>query len=202
MLLCPEIVGALLVNNIKDMIITISGTLGAGKSTIAKKLSEKLNYKRYYIGQIRRDMAKKKGMTLEEYNAYGETHPETDKEVDDYQKKLGQTQDNFIIEGRTSWFLIPNSVKIYIKVSPKEGARRIFENLQGENTRNEAKNLNTVEDVLKNNQKRMQSDDFRYKKYYKKDCFDENNFDFVIDSTNLTVDEVLDQIMNYIEKQK
>ncbi len=184
------------------MIITISGTLGAGKSTIAEKLAKELNYKRYYIGQIRRDMAKKKGMTLEEYNIYGETHPETDKEVDDYQKKLGQTQDDFIIEGRTSWFLIPNSIKIYIKVSPEEGAKRIFKSLQGKNKRNEAKNLKTVEDVLKNNQERMRSDDFRYKKYYKKDCFDESNFDLVIDSTNLTVDEVFNQIMDYIKKQK
>jgi len=184
------------------MIITISGTLGAGKSTIAEKLAQKLGYKRYYMGQIRRDMAKEKGMTIEEYNTYGEKSPETDKEVDDYQKQLGQTDDNFIMEGRTSWFLIPQSLKIYIKVDPREGARRIFEDLQTVNTRNEGNALDTVEDVLKSNQKRMKSDDFRYKKYYQKNCFDEGNFDFVIDSTELTVDEVLENIMAFIEQNE
>ncbi len=184
------------------MIITISGTLGAGKSTVAEKLSKELGYKRYYIGQIRRDMAKEKGMTIEEYNAYGEKHPETDKDVDDYQKQLGQTDDNFIMEGRTSWFLIPQSLKIYIKVDSWEGARRIFEDLQIKNTRNEGVGLDTIEDVLKSNQKRMKSDDFRYKKYYKKNCFDETNFDFVIDSTDMTPEEVLEQILIFIKKEQ
>jgi cytidylate kinase len=181
------------------MIITITGDSGSGKSTIGKKLEKDLGFKRYYIGQIRRDAAKEKGMTLKEYNKYGETHPETDLEVDEYQKELGKTQDNFIIEGRTSWFLIPQSLKIYIKVSPKEGARRIFNDLQKENVRNEGKNLDTVEDVLKSNEERARSDDLRYKKYYGKDCFDENNFDFVIDTTNLTVEESYKQILEYIK---
>ncbi len=108
---------------------------------------------------------KKMGMTLEEYNTYGEKHPETDLDVDNYQKQLGQTQDNFIMEGRTSWFLIPQSLKLYIKVSAQEGARRIFQDLQKENKRNESKNINTIEELIQKNKKRMKSDDLRYKKY-------------------------------------
>ncbi len=183
------------------MIITITGDSGSGKSTIGEKLKKDLGFERYYMGQIRRDAAKEKGMTLEEYNAYGETHPETDLEVDEYQKKLGQTKDDFIIEGRTSWFLIPQSLKLYIKVSPEEGARRIFGDLQKENKRNEGKNLNSIEDVLKSNLERAKSDDLRYKKYYNKNCFDENNFDFVIDTTNLTIDETYQKILTYIKSK-
>jgi predicted cytidylate kinase len=180
------------------MIITITGDPGSGKSTIGKKLERDLGYKRYYMGQIRRDAAKKKGMTLEEYNAYGEEHPETDHDVDDYQKKLGETEDNFIIEGRTSWFLIPQSVKIYIKVDPLEGARRIFADLSINHGRNEGSNLKSVNDVLASNIKRTQSDDTRYKKYYNKDCFDLKNYDFVLDTTHLTPDEAYEQIHKYI----
>ena len=181
------------------MIITIAGEPGAGKSTIGKKLAEKLNYKRYYIGQIRRDAAKEKGMTLSEYNKYGETHPETDFEVDDYQKELGQKGDNFVIEGRTSWFLIPHSVKLYLAADIKEGAKRIFKELQAKNVRNESNNLKTVEAVIKSQKERMASDKYRYQKYYQKDCFDKNNFDFVIDTTNLTPDQVFDKAWKYIQ---
>ena len=74
------------------MIITITGEPGSGKSTIGKRLAKELGYGHYYIGQIRRDAAKKKGMTLAEYNKYGEAHPETDIEVDDYQKNLGKVR--------------------------------------------------------------------------------------------------------------
>lgn len=182
------------------MIITITGDSGSGKSTIGTKLEKDLGYKRYYIGQLRRDAAKAKGMTLEEYNTYGEQHPETDMEVDEFQKKLGQTEDNFIIEGRTSWFLIPQSLKIYMKVEPREAARRIFGDLQKkENVRNEGRALNSVEDVLRSNQQRAKSDDFRYKKYYQKNCFDENNFDLVIDTTHLTPDEAYRKVSDFIK---
>lgn len=183
------------------MIITITGEPGSGKSTIGKKLAEKLGYERFYIGQIRRDAAKKMGMTLAEYNKYGETHPETDIEVDDYQKKLGQEKDNFIIEGRTSWFLIPHSIKLYITVDPLVGAQRVHKELQNENSRNEDKNIDTVESLLASHTRRMESDKMRYQKYYQKDCYDKNNFDFVIDTTDLTPDEVFQQIWKYIESK-
>ncbi|XLQ20602.1 MAG: cytidylate kinase family protein [Candidatus Moraniibacteriota bacterium] len=182
------------------MIITITGDPGSGKSTLGEKLAKELDYDRYYIGQIRRDAAKKMGMTLAEYNKYGETHPETDLAVDDYQKTLGETKDAFIIEGRTSWFLIPKSLKIYIEVDPKEGATRIFNDLQKENIRNEGDNLTSVEDVLNSNIKRAASDELRYKKYYNKNCFDKNNFDFVIDTTNLTINEAYLEVLKFIQE--
>lgn len=183
------------------MIITITGDLGSGKSTIGKKLSQKLGYEHYYIGQIRRDAAKEKGMTLTEYNKYGETHPETDIEVDDYQKKLGQEKDNFTIEGRTSWFLIPQSIKVYMSVNPLEGARRVFKQLQEDNVRNEDNNLKTVEDVLDSHKRRMKSDDLRYKKYYNKNCFDKDNYDIVVDTTDLTPDEAFYAVWEYVESK-
>ncbi|EKE15561.1 MAG: hypothetical protein ACD_11C00135G0002 [uncultured bacterium] len=181
------------------MIITITGDAGSGKSTIGKKLAEKLGYERFYIGQIRRDAAKKKGMTLAEYNVYGETHPETDIEVDEYQKKLGEKRDDFIIEGRTSWFLIPQSLKIYFKVAPLEGASRIYQELQKENNRNEDTHIQTIADILESNQKRLASDKYRYQKYYQKDCFDEKNFDFVIDTTDLTREQVFEKTLEYVQ---
>ena len=184
------------------MIITITGDPGSGKSTIGKRLAKELGFKRYYIGQLRRDAAKKRDMTLAQYNAYGEEHPETDYEVDDYQKDLGKNEDQFIIEGRTSWFLIPHSIKLYVAVDPQEGARRVFSDLQESDARNEDSDLHNVADVVESHERRKKSDHYRYQKYYNIDCSDLSQYDLVIDTTKLNKEEAYKQVRDYISEKE
>ncbi len=181
------------------MIITIAGDPGSGKSTMGKKLAESLGYDRYYMGQIFRDMAKKRGMTVTEYSVFGKTHPEVDREIDTYQRNLGSTKDDFVIDGRTSWFLIPQSLKLYIAVDSLEGARRIHKELQGDNARNEGSNTATIDDIVVLNAQRLKSDDLRYKALYNKSCFEHANFDFVLDTTTLTINEAFDTLLEYVQ---
>ncbi len=182
------------------MIITISGSAGSGKSTIAKMLADKLNWPRYYIGGLRREKARARGMTLADYNKLGETDPKTDFEVDEYQKKLAQKEDNFIMEGRTSWYFIPHSFKIYLDVNENEGAKRIFNHLKIGAKRNEAKSLNSQEDVLKSMRERVRSDTRRYKKYYNINAYDSNNYDYALDTTNLSINKVFNKVYKAVIK--
>ena len=183
------------------MIISFGGNAGSGKSTIAKLLAEKLDWPRYYVGRIRREKAKARGLTLSEYNKLGETDPTTDTEVDEYQKQLGQTQDNFVIEGRTSWFLIPQSLKIFLEVDEQVAAKRLFEELKNQNDRNEGESFQNFEEVLAIIKQRHLSDDLRYKKYYNVDVFDHQNFDFVLDTSNLTQDQFFEQVYNFVQEK-
>jgi predicted cytidylate kinase len=182
------------------MIISFSGAPGAGKSTIAQKLAEKLDFPRYYIGGLRRQKAKERGMTLEEYNKLGEIDPSTDLEVDEYQEKLGKKEDNFVIEGRTSWYFIPHSLKIYLDVDLEEGASRIKKDLEKDNDRNEgeAKSLEEVKNSIK---KRMESDQKRYKKYFDIDVYNRNNYDIVVDTTYLSPEEAFKKVYQEVEKR-
>ncbi len=188
------------------MIISLSGAPGSGKSTVAKKLAEELGWERYYMGGLRREKAKQRGLTLAEYNQLGETDPETDKEVDQYQRELGKKKDNFIIEGRTSWYFIPHSFKIYIDVEAQEGAKRIFKSLKAKDNRNEDKDLNNWESVLQSNQERVASDSRRYQKYYNIDICDLKNYDFYLDTSKLTIEEVFlavyQRIKDELDKRK
>jgi cytidylate kinase len=182
------------------MIISLSGAPGSGKSTIAERLAAELGWPRYYMGACRREAARKRGLTLAEYNKLGESDPTTDKEVDDYQKELGEKEDNFVIEGRTSWYLIPHSLKIYLDVAPEEGARRIFSSLQRKGQeRNEGKGLDSVAAVLASNQARMASDELRYRQYYGIDVYDRNNYDFYLDTTDLTPEEVFQRVFDSVQ---
>jgi cytidylate kinase len=139
-------------------------------------------------------------LTLAEYNKLGETDPQTDLEVDNYQAELGKTEDNFIIEGRTSWHFIPHSFKIYLDADKKIGAQRVFDELKKSDHRNEDNNLKTVEDVIKSHIEREKSDAFRYKKYFNINVHNKNNYDLVIDTTNLTPGEIVDKICEDIKK--
>lgn len=183
------------------MIISFGGNAGSGKSTIAKMLADKLGWPRYYVGGIRRDKAKERGMTLAEYNKLGETDPSTDIEVDEYQRQLGETEDNFVIEGRTSWHLIPHSLKIFLDVDEKVAAKRLFDELKSENNRNEGQNFKDIEEVIKLLRERKQSDDLRYRKYYNIEAYNPKNFDYVLDTSKLTEQEVFENIYAYIKEK-
>lgn len=183
------------------MIISFCGPAGSGKSTMAKMLAEKLGWPRYYIGGLRRQKAQERGLTLAEYNKLGETDPQTDTEVDEYQKELGEKEDNFIIEGRTSWYFIPHSLKIYIDVDENIGAERVFASLQEENERNEDRELKTVQDVLLSHRKRKESDAIRYKKYYNIDVYNKENYDFIIDTSKQSKEESFKQLYNFIKEK-
>ena len=173
------------------MIISFSGWPGAGKSAVAKRLATELGWPYYSMGQLRRQAAKRRGLTLSEYNELAMTDISTDLEVDEYQAQLGQEEDNFIIDGRTSWHFIPHSYKIFLNVEPLVGAQRIFQDLQKSNERNEGDNLNSVEAVLANNYQRVANDRQRYRQYFNIDAYDLANYDEVVDTTNLDLDQVV-----------
>ena len=184
------------------MIISFCGDEGSGKSTIAKKVAEALNYPRYYMGQIFRDMAKKRNMTVAEYSAFVKTDPSVDREIDDFIVKLANEQSDFVIEGRTAWYFAPKSLKIYLKVSDEEGAKRIFKQLQEQekDMRNEINKNATYQDVLQNILNRRKSDDIRYKKFYGINIRNPKNYDFVLDTTKLTRDEVFNHVIAFIKE--
>lgn len=183
------------------MIISFSGAHGSGKSTIAQRLAVVLGWPHYYIGGLRREAAAKRGLTLAEYNQLGENDPATDREVDEYQCELGKNEDNFVIEGRTSWYFIPHSLKIYLDVDEEEGARRIFSHLQQKNQRNEGDDLNSLQAVKASLARRLLSDNLRYQKYYGIDVYRPENYDFYLNTTALSPDQVFNQIYAFVHSR-
>ena len=185
------------------MIITINGKPGSGKTTVAKKLAKKLGYKHFYMGGMRRRMAKEMGMTLEEFNKIGENKFFTDEKVDKFQKRLGKAKDNMVIEGRTSFFFIPHSVKIFLDCSNKTGAERIWRALKKQpRARNEARGLTSYNDVLESTKNRIKSDIYRYKKYYKLDVFNKKHYDLWLTTDKLSKKEEFDKVYNFVKNFK
>jgi len=187
------------------MIITISGTAGSGKSTVAKSLVEKLDAERIYVGGVRRELARSKGMTIGELNEYALTHPETDVEVDNKAalraRELESMGELVIVEGRVQYHFLPESIKIFIKVDIDEAAKRIWKDLQDKERRLRRNEANyDLETMKKKISERDENDAQRFLKYYKIDHRDESQYDLVIDSTNLSVEEVVGKILEFVKK--
>jgi CMP/dCMP kinase len=178
------------------MIITVAGNPGSGKSSLVREIAEKLGIKRHSVGNFRREMARKRGMTLAQLNALGEKEEFTDKEADDWQINIGKTEDNFIIEGRLSYHFIPNSIKIFLDVSPQVGSRRIM------HEKREEELMGHQEEAIKMWHERVDSDIKRYKKYYNINPYDKKHFDLVIDTTSLSKEETLKKVLEFIKKAK
>ncbi|RME54225.1 hypothetical protein D6777_04475 [Candidatus Woesearchaeota archaeon] len=172
------------------MQITIGGTPGSGKSVIAKFLAEKFNLKYYSIGNIRRELAKKRGLTILQYNLLNE---DTDTEVDNFQKQLSK-QDNIIVEGRLAFHFLPRSIKIFLEVSPEVAAKRILKD-----PRDSESQYKSEHDLVNDIKKRKENDRQRYLKLYNIDPYEKSNFDFVLDTSNLSLDEVKNRVPEFIK---
>lgn len=179
------------------MIITITGTPGSGKTTIGKALAKRLGFEFFSTGMLRRQMAKERGLTLEEYNKLGETDPSTDLEVDKYQEQLGKERDNIIIDGKLAFHFIPHSIKIFITASEDVGAERILNDTK---ERNQKKVL-TLEEQKKLNKERIENDNYRYNKYYGI-SINTKDFDFILDTTNESdVEKNVNKIIDYLKSK-
>jgi cytidylate kinase len=87
------------------VVIVIGGLHGTGKSTCAKMLAKKLDLKYVSAGELFRAMAKEKGMSIEDFSRYAESHHEVDKEVDQRVVQASKKR-NAVIEGQIAAGLV------------------------------------------------------------------------------------------------
>ena len=173
--------------------ITISGTPGSGKSTIAELLKDNLSIPYVYSGLIFRELAKKYKMSLAEFGAYCEQHDAIDRELDDKQVQLLK-KGNVLLEGRLAgWLAVLNEIpafKIWIDADPTIRAERIVNREGG-----------TVSDQLSKLIDRENSERKRYEKYYHIDITDTSIYDIIIDSSQMTPKKILSHILQQLKQE-
>ena len=177
------------------MNLTISGLHGTGKSTIGHHIAEILNLKNYSTGQAFRDLAKEMDMTLEEFTKYVEDHPEIDQQLDDKIISIAK-QGNVIIDSQLGGFFLEKFVdfKIFLTCPIEIRVKRMTER---DNT--------SYEEKLKETKLREQSELERFRKLYNIDLSNEKRlnelYDIIIDTQNLTIEEVVSTIINTIKEK-
>lgn len=174
----------------KKHIISLGGELASGKGTVSKILMKRLNYGVYRNGDYFRKLAKDMNMDVTNFNIYVKDHPEIDQQIEKSAAEYAKDHDNFIIDARLGWYAVPQSFKVYLKVDINVAAQRALD----DPTRKDSENFNNIEEQKKDILKRYQVENERYFQLYGVRKEDESNYDLIIDTTNLTPEQVADKI--------
>lgn len=186
----------------KKHIISLGGELASGKGTISKILMERLNFGIYRNGDYFRQLAKQMEMDVTEFNMYVKDHPEIDIQIETSATEYAKNHDNFIIDARLGWYAVPESFKVYLKVDIDVAAKRAFE----DPLRKSTERFSTIEEQKENMKKRYMLENERYWKLYGVRKEDESNYDFILDTTDLTpelaADKIEQEYKKWIEEDK
>jgi predicted cytidylate kinase len=174
------------------MRITISGPPGSGKTTACNRLSEMLGLKAVVFGKIFRELAAEKHLSLLEFGELAEKDPSIDQAIDAKILEIARENENIILESRLSAYMLSrNSIpafKIYLGASPEVRMSRIG-----------VREGQSLEDAKRETVERQASEAKRYKMYYDIDINDRSVYDLIINTDNLTPDEVLQRILDAVK---
>lgn len=163
------------------MIVTISGTPGAGKTAIAKRVAAEIGFSFSSIADLRQRLSRENELS----EAENENHELwTDDQIDEYLEEIGASYDNLIIASRFAFHLVPHSFKVLLTCDPLVAARRLVRR------RDEryGEELGEIEAAIT---ERIEKDRARGTRFYGKDPHDPKHFDLVLDLSRLDEDEAV-----------
>jgi len=164
---------------VKKRIITLGGLPGSGKSSTGKKLAEILKYERVSSGDFFREMAAKRGVSVEQINRVAEEDPSIDRDTDEWVQERGKS-DKLIIDSRLAFHWIPEAFKVFLKLDARTAAERTFAHIQTEGRTSQT--ALSADDAFFKMVDRIESERKRYEALYGVDYTDESNYDLVVDT--------------------
>ncbi|WP_298521061.1 (d)CMP kinase [uncultured Methanobrevibacter sp.] len=173
------------------MIITIGGLAGTGTTTLAEKLSEKLDIHYISAGFIFREMAAEKGMSVLEFSEFAEGNDDIDKEIDKRQAEKAKSAENLIIEGRLSAYFVDNADLRLWLVTP-------FDVRSGRIAQREDKTVDVAKSEIITREK---SEALRYKEIHNIDISNMDIYDLIINTDSFdpeSISEIIIQTLKVI----
>jgi cytidylate kinase len=168
------------------MILTVGGFAGSGTTTLCRAIAQHFTLTHVYAGQIFRDMAAQRGLTVQEFSEMAETDETIDLYIDQEQKK--RAVDGSVVEGRITAYLVDATVKIWLKAPLSVRSQRISRREQI-----------SAEESLQKIKAREASEKQRYLQYYQIDVDDLTVYDLILNTAVWDAQGVFTIVKNAIE---
>jgi radical S-adenosyl methionine domain-containing protein 2 len=161
---------------------TLSGEVASGKSSVGRKLAERLGYQFFSIGDKTRELAAKEGMNIVEFQRKCQMDPSMDRQIDAKFSDDCNSRNGLVVDYRLGFQFVRNAFHVFLKVSQEKAIER----LNGAN-----RNGETSATVKERN------DSFKYQfiNAYGVDYTAEKHYDLILDADESTVDELVEQIL-------
>ncbi len=166
-------------------IITLTGDIGSGKSTVAAVLGRTLGYSILTTGAMLRELAARQGITVLELNQQAMSDSQVDRMIDGYIQDLNARGDQkLILDSRLAWHFVQGSFNVFLYVDPLAAGRRVLAHNRPEEAHAD------VHDAVRNNLRRRELENERFEALYNIQCDDLSNFHLVVDTTWAGPDQV------------
>lgn len=174
------------------MFITINGHLGSGKSTVCAILRDNYGFRIFSAGSIQREFANRLNISTLELNKKSFKDLSFDYYIDNATVEYAKLHygESVIFDSRLAWYFVPNSFKVHLTIDAEIAATRVFIHRQSEE-----EHYSTVNEAILRLSERQNTETERYRSIYGIEINDSNNYDYIIDTSNLTSSEVAERIM-------
>ncbi|WEL26399.1 Cytidylate kinase [Haloferax volcanii] len=164
-----------------DMLLTVSGPPGSGKSTTAAALAEAFDLEHISGGDIFRELAAERDMTAVEFNKLAEEDDQIDRDLDRRLRDIALDRDDVLLESRLAGWLAGDAadLRFWLDAPVDVRAERIADR--------EGKPVDVAREETTT---REASEAKRYDAYYDIDITDLSIYDIALNTARWGPDEV------------
>ncbi|MHA1903379.1 MAG: (d)CMP kinase [Candidatus Thorarchaeota archaeon] len=161
-------------------VITIGGLHGTGKSSVADIIAKAFKLRRVSAGGIFRELAKERGLTLEEFSRLAETDESIDRDLDGRSKSEAE-KGNCMLDGQLAAWMARNNADLKILlIAPLETRIKRISDRDGVDFEHARRETVVREQIEKD----------RYLEFYGVDISDTSIYDLVINTDKFDLDGV------------
>jgi cytidylate kinase len=167
----------------KDIKIAMSGMSGCGNTTVCKIVAGRLGLK--FINFTFRSLAQEKGIDFNKVLELAAKDDSWDREVDSRQVQLARESGGCVIGSRLAiWMLEEADLKVYLRATAETRAARIVKREGG-----------NPDEIAAFTAERDRRDNSRYIRIYNIDNYKYEFANLIIDTDNITPDEIARMII-------
>ena len=173
------------------MLLTVSGPPGSGKSTAAAGLADALGFDHVSGGDIFRDLAAERGLSLAEFNALAEDDDQIDRDLDRRLRETARDRTDLVLESRLSGWMAGDyaDLRIWLDAPLRVRAERIAD-----------REDKSVEQARRETAAREESEATRYLEYYDIEITDLSIYDLSVNTARWDADATLALLLGAVER--